>query len=212
MAISDRRDPHRSRLSLDSNLRRCWRRKTLSFCFCTRCKSSIIFHIRALLTIFEQVMGLILVLLTLAAAGLAPIRYRTPAINLAHKLNLLLVMLLSVAVVITAFLDISSISICATQFLPQAIFVFIGFLLAIPYLTVLGAVAMEMGLKRWFVGREVAGARDGVGNEKGVGKEVEVEMGYKVGDVKVGQIEGVASIIGGTHNSISKPISGGRLS
>ncbi|PMD46902.1 hypothetical protein L207DRAFT_524245 [Hyaloscypha variabilis F] len=158
------------------------------------------------------VMGLILVLLTLAAAGLAPIRYRTPAINLAHKLNLLLVMLLSVAVVITAFLDISSISICATQFLPQAIFVFIGFLLAIPYLTVLGAVAMEMGLKRWFVGREVAGARDGVGNEKGVGKEVEVEMGYKVGDVKVGQIEGVASIIGGTHNSISKPISGGRLS
>lgn len=113
-------------------------------------------------------MGLILILLTLAFAGLAPIRNKAPAINLAHKLNLLLVMILSVAVVITAFLDISNISICATQFLPQAIFVFMGFLLAIPYLTVAGAVATEIGLKRWFVGREVVGVR-GFSGEKGMG-------------------------------------------
>jgi len=157
-------------------------------------------------------MGLILVLLTLAAAGLAPIRYKAPAINLAHKLNLLLVMILSVAVVITAFLDISSISICATQFLPQAIFVFVGFLLAIPYLTVLGAVATEMGLKRWFVGREVSDVKGGLGDEKGFVKEADVqETGYEVGDMREGQFEGVASMVGGPHTSISKPISGGRV-
>jgi hypothetical protein len=154
-------------------------------------------------------MGLILVLLTLASAGLAPIRYRAPPINLAHKLNLLLVMILSVAVVITAFLDISSISICATQFLPQATFVFIGFLLAIPYLTVLGAVATEMGLKRWFVGREVGDVYSGFGGEKG---KVEVEeSGFQVGDLREKQIEGVTGMIGRPHNSISKPVAGGRL-
>jgi len=157
-------------------------------------------------------MGLILVLLTFVAAGLAPIRYKAPAINLAHKLNLLLVMILSAAVVITAFLDISSISICATQFLPQAIFVFIGFLLAIPYLTVLGAVATEMGLKRWFVGREFGHVKGGVGGEKGFRKEVDVqETGYEVGDMREGQFGGVASMIGGPHSSISKPMNGGRV-
>ncbi|KAE9362681.1 hypothetical protein N431DRAFT_424496 [Stipitochalara longipes BDJ] len=158
------------------------------------------------------VMGLILVLLTIAAAGLAPIRYKAPAINLAHKLNLLLVMVVSVAVIITAFLDISSISICATQFLPQAIFVFIGFLLAIPYLTVLGAVVTERGLKRWFVSREVGDVKGGFGDEKGFGKEVKVqESGDEVGDMREGQIEGVTSMIGRPHTSISKPMTGGRL-
>jgi hypothetical protein len=156
-------------------------------------------------------MGLILVLLTLAAAGLAPIRYRAPAINLAHKLNLALVMLFSVAVVITAFLDISSISICATQFLPQAIFVFLGFLLAIPYLTVAGAVATEMGLKRWFVGREVGEVRSGEGGFGGEKEFMKEETGFEVGDLRKGQIEGVASMIGGPHSSISKPMNGGRV-
>jgi hypothetical protein len=154
-------------------------------------------------------MGLILVLLTLASAGLALVRYRAPAINLAHKLNLLLVMILSVAVVITAFLDISSISICATQFLPQAIFVFIGFLLAIPYLTVLGAVATEMGLKRWFVGREVGDVYSGFGGERG--KVEAEESGFQVGDLREKQIRGMAGMTGGPHNSISKPVAGGRL-
>ena len=155
-------------------------------------------------------MGLILVLLTLAAAALAPIRYKAPVINLAHKINLLLVMILSVAVIITAFLDISTISICATQFLPQAIFVFIGFLLAIPYLTVLGAVATEIGLRRWFVGREVGDVR-GFGGEKGGVEVKQSGLGIEVGDLREAQIEGVASMIGGPHSSISKPITGGRL-
>jgi len=149
-------------------------------------------------------MGLILVILTLAAAALAPLRFKTPTLRLAHKINLFIMMLVSGAVVITAFLDISSISICATQFLPQAIFGLIGFLLAIPYLTVLGAVLVEMGLRRWFVGREVVG-------EIQFGWSGDGKKGFEVEDMKKGLIEGAGSMTGGEHRSISKPISGGRV-
>ena len=91
---------------------------------------------------------------------------------------------------------------------------FIGFLLAIPYLTVLGAVGTEMGLRRWFVGRRVGDIREiskgeGFGGEKGFGKDQGRE--FEVGDMREGQVEGAMSIIGGPHASISKPMSGGRV-
>jgi hypothetical protein len=135
-------------------------------------------------------MGLILTILTFIAAALVQIPSKIPTLNLAHKLNLALLMLLSAAVVITAFIDISSISICATQFLPQAIFVVLGFLFAIPYLTVLNAVLAEMGLRKWFLGRMV---EYGIEKEKGLGVD-EFRDGME-----------------GGHRSISKPFDGGRV-
>lgn len=69
----------------------------------------------------------------------------------------------------------------------------------------------ELGLKRWFLGREVGHAR-GFGDEKGVETKAEaMEIGFKVGDLREWQIEGVTGIIGGPHSSISEPISGGRV-
>ncbi|PVH74803.1 hypothetical protein DL98DRAFT_603219 [Cadophora sp. DSE1049] len=75
-----------------------------------------------------------------------------PRITLAHTLNLTLLFALTPLTVLTGFLDLSSISSCIFQFLPQTLFVVSGILFAAPLVAAVTLNGVERGLLMWGFG------------------------------------------------------------
>ncbi|KAF8849196.1 hypothetical protein BDZ45DRAFT_810161 [Acephala macrosclerotiorum] len=92
-------------------------------------------------------MGLILIILTFVAFGLCLKRHSHLRVNLAHKINLTILITLAVSMIVTGFVDLSTI-LCLFQFPPQVIFVITGFLFAILTFSATTMVLMKMGLEK----------------------------------------------------------------
>ena len=101
-------------------------------------------------------MGLLLILLTLAATLLTYFRSNSsspnPKLKVAHTVTVSVLLLFTMLVIMTGFIDISSISSCLIQFVPQVVFVVLGFLFAVPLVGACGVVVVRMVLERWVNG------------------------------------------------------------
>ncbi|RKF78217.1 hypothetical protein GcM1_213036 [Golovinomyces cichoracearum] len=97
------------------------------------------------------IMGAILILLTLLAFPLAYLRPKAKSIRLPFSINIGFVLSLTAIVLINGFADLSAISFCVAQFLPQFIFVLLGTLLATPLLQSVTMITLELLIDRWKV-------------------------------------------------------------
>ncbi|TQS34364.1 hypothetical protein Golomagni_05254 [Golovinomyces magnicellulatus] len=97
------------------------------------------------------IIGVVLILLTLLAIPLAYLRTKSRSIRLPFSINLAFILSLTTVVLINGFADLSAISFCAAQFLPQFIFVLLGTLLSTPLLQSVTMISLELLIDRWKV-------------------------------------------------------------
>ncbi|RKF62967.1 hypothetical protein GcC1_143006 [Golovinomyces cichoracearum] len=97
------------------------------------------------------IIGTILILLTLLAFPLAYLRPKSKSIRIPFSINIAFLLSLTAIVLINGFADLSAISFCAAQFLPQFIFVLIGTLLSTPLLQSVTMITLELLIDKWKV-------------------------------------------------------------
>ncbi|RKF71349.1 hypothetical protein GcM3_104007 [Golovinomyces cichoracearum] len=97
------------------------------------------------------VMGAILILLTLLAFPLAYLRPKSKSIRLPFSINIASILSLTAIVLINGFVDLSAISFCVAQFLPQFVFVLFGTLLSTPLLQSVTMITLELLIDKWKV-------------------------------------------------------------
>ncbi|KAI1002794.1 hypothetical protein K3495_g5409 [Podosphaera aphanis] len=94
-------------------------------------------------------LGLILLFFTFSAFPLAYFRSESNAVNTAFKANLALILFFTTIELTSGFSDLSTITSCALQFLPQFLFVSLGFTLAAPMLQAITLITLELIINRW---------------------------------------------------------------
>ncbi|RKF79694.1 hypothetical protein GcM3_053036 [Golovinomyces cichoracearum] len=97
------------------------------------------------------IIGIILIVLTLLAFPLAYLRLKSDSLRLPFSINLALVLSLTVIVLVNGFVDLSAISFCVTQFVPQFLFVLFGIILISPLLQSVVMICIDLLLERWKV-------------------------------------------------------------
>ncbi|KHJ30238.1 hypothetical protein EV44_g4736 [Erysiphe necator] len=99
-------------------------------------------------TSIHGITGLLLSLFTLPIFPLAYLYLRNKAKTL-FNINLGLILTLLMSVLITGFIDLSSLALCATQIIPQTVFISIGSFLSTPLIFSNAFLVLEILMGRW---------------------------------------------------------------
>lgn len=95
------------------------------------------------------ILGIVLIILVLTAYPLAYLRSNSNSFQLGFKANLIAILILSLIELITGFIDLSNLTFCILQIIPQFIILIFGFLITAPFLQGITLLTIVGFLKKW---------------------------------------------------------------